>query len=63
MTWSLLKFGKHKGKTLPRVVLSDPDWFFWAINRNGFRNRGEIEDEAVHRESQSEDKSDAKAAE
>ena len=24
-TWSTLRFGKHKGKTLPQVVLSDPD--------------------------------------
>jgi hypothetical protein len=30
--WSKLEFGKHDGKTLPQVVLSDPDWFFWAID-------------------------------
>ncbi len=36
MTWSELKFSKHKGKTLPQVVLSDPDWFFWAIETKIF---------------------------
>lgn len=30
-SWSELTFGKYKGKTLPQVVLCDPDWFFWAI--------------------------------
>jgi hypothetical protein len=30
MNWKILYFGKHKGKTLPEIVLSDPGWFFWA---------------------------------
>jgi hypothetical protein len=34
--WSKLEFGKHDGKTLPQVVLSDPDWFFWAIDNGVF---------------------------
>jgi hypothetical protein len=29
MTWSILRFGKHAGKTLPQVLLLDTDWFFW----------------------------------
>ena len=37
LTWSTLQFGKHKGKTLPHVVLSDPDWFFWAVGNGIFR--------------------------
>ena len=36
-TWSTLRFGKHKGKTLPQVVLSDPAWFFWAVGSGLFR--------------------------
>jgi hypothetical protein len=25
-----LPFGKHIGQTLPQVLLTDPDWFYWA---------------------------------
>jgi hypothetical protein len=38
-TWSTLQFGKHKGKTLPEVVLNDPDWFFWAVGHSIFRDQ------------------------
>jgi hypothetical protein len=36
--WSKLTFGKHDGKTLPQVILTDPDWFFWAIEKRVFDN-------------------------
>ena len=36
MSWSKLNFGKHAGRTLPQVVLSDPNWFFWAISKDIF---------------------------
>jgi len=40
MEWSILIFGKHTGKTLPQVVLEDPDWFFIAYERGEFvRNK------------------------
>jgi hypothetical protein len=42
--WRTLRFGKHAGKSLPQVVLSDPDWFFWAIEEDIFR--GPLADEA-----------------
>src|ERR1700692_1372254 len=29
MTWTILNFGKYAGKTLPQILLLDPDWFFW----------------------------------
>ena len=29
MAWSVLPFGKYKGKTLPEIIARDPDWFFW----------------------------------
>jgi hypothetical protein len=31
MTWTILSFGRHAGKSLPQVILSDPDWFFWML--------------------------------
>jgi len=34
-TWTLLAFGKHEGKTLPQIILHDPDWFYWARRKNG----------------------------
>jgi hypothetical protein len=34
--WTTLNFGKHAGKTLPQVVLSDPNWFFWAVSNDVF---------------------------
>jgi hypothetical protein len=32
--WTSLNFGKHCGKSLPEIILHDPDWFFWAIEDN-----------------------------
>jgi len=46
MSWSELQFGKHSGKTLPQILCSDPDWFFWAIEKNVFRNNGALQSEA-----------------
>ena len=38
--WSIIKFGKrHKGKSLPEVILHDPDWFFWAIKDRVLENQ------------------------
>src|SRR5262245_20324937 len=45
MEWSEVYFGKHKGKTLPQILLSDPDWFFWAIEKNAFKNRRVLQSE------------------
>ena len=34
---AIINFGKtHKGKSLPEVVLHDPDWFFWAMEEDVF---------------------------
>jgi hypothetical protein len=30
--WTKLHFGKHAGKTLPQTILTDPNWFFWAVD-------------------------------
>jgi hypothetical protein len=34
--WLQLEKGKYPGKTLPQIVLSDPDYFFWALNIKDF---------------------------
>jgi hypothetical protein len=39
MRWTTLTFGKHAGKTLPQIILSDADWVFWALNKGVFKGR------------------------
>lgn len=34
--WTPLSFGKHYGKTLPQVLFSDPDYYFWAREEDAF---------------------------
>ncbi len=34
--WTILPGGKYEGKTLPAVVLSDPNYFFYGIGLNYF---------------------------
>ena len=40
MDWTILSFGKHKGKILPQILFQDPDWFFWAYRTDAFESRG-----------------------
>lgn len=51
MPWSIVGFSRHKGKTLPQIIFSDPDWFFWAFEKEVFKNKGSLDTEAheVHR--------------
>jgi hypothetical protein len=44
--WTRLGFGKHKGKILPQVLLTDPDWFHWAVIENAIF-WGPLEQEAA----------------
>ena len=46
MPWSIVYFGRHKGKTLPQIIFSDPDWFFWAIEEEVFKDRDSLAAEA-----------------
>src|SRR6516225_1836311 len=39
MRWVALNFGKHAGKTLPQLILSDADWVFWAVSKGVFKGR------------------------
>jgi len=47
MNWTPLKFGKHKGKTLPQIMFSDPDWFFYVWDKGGFDNNSYYNDQAT----------------
>jgi hypothetical protein len=47
--WSVLKFGKFAGKTLPQIVLGDPDWFFWAMEEGLFWRLMVSESEEINR--------------
>ena len=53
IVWSELEFGKHAGKTLPQVMFSDPDWFFWAYDSGAFNGDPSLkkESEEIHAKS------------
>jgi hypothetical protein len=48
MPWSIVDFGKYRGKgmTLPQIVFDDPDWFFNAIEDDYFKNMRFLNNEA-----------------
>ena len=31
MFWTVMPFGKYEGKTLPEIIMRDPDWFLWVL--------------------------------
>jgi len=39
--WTIVDFVKFAGKllTLPQIILTDPDWFWYLIEKEGFRGR------------------------
>jgi len=39
MKWTKVDFGKYEGKTLPQIILCDPDWFFWGIKKEIFKGK------------------------
>jgi hypothetical protein len=45
--WTVLRFRRFDGKTLPQVLLSDPDWFFWAFNKDVFEGQHAVEAKAL----------------
>jgi hypothetical protein len=49
ITWTPLPFGKHKGKTLPQVICSDPSWFLWAVDKDIFYSPLAFEADTLHR--------------
>lgn len=44
--WTRLPFGKYIGETLPQVLLTDPDWFYWAAVKSAIF-WGPLESEAT----------------
>lgn len=36
--WSTVPFGKYQGKTLPQVILHDPDYFYWCVGNRIFES-------------------------
>jgi hypothetical protein len=49
MKWTPLTFGRHKGKTLPQVVFTDPDWFFWCIEQGFVKGELQAQAEEIYR--------------
>lgn len=49
MSWTEVAIGKFKdnSKTLPQILFSDPDWFFWAVETGIFQNRPRLHAEAA----------------
>ncbi len=49
MSWTVVDFGKFrdKNKTLPQILFSDPDWFFWAVEGGAFKNQMSLQAEAA----------------
>jgi hypothetical protein len=31
MCWSIVPFGRYRGKTLPEIIVVDVDWFLWMV--------------------------------
>lgn len=53
MAWTILNFGKHKGKTLLQVLFTDPDWFFYFYEENRFWGRYAKEAEDLYHKARS----------
>jgi hypothetical protein len=53
MNWTVLNFGKHKGKTMPEIIFADADWFFWAYEKNAFKGALAREAQEIYRRARS----------
>ena len=42
--WTAVPFGKYTGKTLPEIILCDPDWFFYMLPKLGGRLAHQAQD-------------------
>jgi hypothetical protein len=53
--WTVVDFGKWrgKGKTLPQIIVSDPDWFFWALEQDAFKGGLALEAKKLGRRAKS----------
>lgn len=48
MNWSIITFGKYlgKNKTLPQILFSDPDYYFYCYTEGIFNNKGNLKHES-----------------
>jgi hypothetical protein len=48
MHWTAIDFGNTeiRGKTLPQIICTDPDWFFWAVKESIFIGKGKLATES-----------------
>lgn len=53
MEWTVIDFGKHKGKTLPQIIIKDADWFFHAFENGYFQDAQAREACELYRRSRS----------
>ncbi|MCK4790244.1 MAG: hypothetical protein KAV87_41285, partial [Desulfobacteraceae bacterium] len=55
MNWTTVTFGRYRGKnlTLPQLALKDPDYFFWAYEKEAFENNLEDEAEEIYQKATS----------
>lgn len=49
--WTEVNIGKWRGKskTLPQILVADPDWFFWALDEEVFKGALAIEAQKLAR--------------
>lgn len=47
LTWTQAGFGKYEEKTLPQIVLTDTDYFFWGMEKRIFRDIQDTEAEEI----------------
>jgi len=47
LTWTQAGFGKYEEKTLPQIVLTDTDYFFWGMEKRIFRDLQDSEAEEI----------------
>lgn len=48
--WSKVHLGKYEEKTLPQILLTDPDYFFWAVETGLFNRSPALAAEAAQLE-------------
>jgi len=37
--WSKTGIGKYRNRTLPTVIMNDPEWFYWAYHEKVFKGQ------------------------
>jgi hypothetical protein len=44
MQWTVVSFGRYAGKTLPEILITDPDWFCYMLSKLYGRLREEADE-------------------